>query len=534
MLDPQKASFANEVDVLQFLYDGLLKLDHQGNIQPGGADRWGVSPDGTQITFHIRDGLKRSEGTPILAEDYAYALRRAVDPRVKGKQYTAILYDIKGARDLDQLATQDPATLTDAQVEELFKNYGVTVPSPQVLVVTLDKPAAYWLYIATMWLTYPVDQHAVTSDPDTWWTKPENHVGNGPFVVSTISEGNKITYAANPLYWQGKPKLDRIETYYNPDNQVTLQAYQKGELDINANLAPEQVGQVERDAQLKNDLLRYPAAVTRAIAFNNSRRPFDDKNVRIAFSQAFDREGFVRDVLQGIGKPYTRWIPPGVPGAQPNQPGVPGTDPVAAVKTLVDNGYAAVDSTPDNPKVDCKKLGEMKLTYPSTPINHARSQFIAGNFVRVFGCPVTLDPIEATVFSALTKDVKTNPQISRQGWAQDFPHPQNWLSTYWVCGSFSRNYGYCNLKLDEILAQADATTNFEEAIKLYQQAEELMLSDVPAAFSNYDEYIYLARPYVLGPRDYPSSGDAAWPGQYGPVWEYDIDLASVPAGYPTQ
>lgn len=534
VLDPQKASYANEAEVLQMLYEGLVTLDSKGNIQPGGADTWQTSPDGTQIVFHIRDGLKRSDGTPITAGDYAYALRRAVDPRVVGKQYTAILYDIKGARELDQLAAQDPATLNSAQVDELFKNYGVAVQDPQTLVVTLAKPAAYWLYVASLWLTYPVDKRAVDADPESWWIKPANHVGNGPFVVQDIQEGSKIIYAANPNYWRGKPKLDRIETYYNPDNQITLQAYLNGELDMDANLTPEQLIQVENDPNLKEDYLRYPAAVTRAIAFNNSLRPFDDRNVRVAFSQALDREGFVRDVLKGIGKPYTRWIPPGVPGSQPDKPGVPGTDPVAAVRTLAENGYGAADSTADNPKVDCEKLGELKLTYPASPVNHARYQFIAGNFVRVFGCPVSLDPIDATVFAALTKDVRTNPQISRQGWVQDYPHPQSWLSTYWVCGAFSKNYGYCNLKLDEMLAKADATTNFEEAIKLYQEAEDLLISDVPAAFANYDEYIYLVRPYVVGPKNYPSPGDAAWPGQYGPVWEYDVDLSRVPANYPKQ
>jgi len=534
MLDPQKASYTNEIDVLQLLYEGLVTLDNKGNIQPGGADTWQISGDGTQIIFHIREGLKRSDKTPINAEDYAYALRRAVDPRVPAKQYTTLLYDIKGARALDELAAQNPAALNNAQIEELFKNYGVTAQDTQTLVVTLEKPAAYWLYIASLWLTHPVDRRAVERDPAAWWKRAENHVGNGPFVAKSIEDGSKIIYAANPNYWRGKPKLDRIETYYNADNQQTMQAYLNGELDINANLAPEQLVQIENDAQLKNELLRYPSALTRAIAFNNSVRPFDDRNVRRAFSQALDREAYVREILLGVGKPYTRWIPPGVPGALPEKPGVPTSDPVGAVQTLVENGYATADSTPANPKVDCQKLGELKFTYPDSPINQARYQFLANNFMRVFKCPIALAPVQATVFALLTKDVKTNPQISQQGWVQDYPHPQSWLSAYWRCGSFSKNYGYCNLKLDEMLTQADGATDLEQALKFYQDAEDLLLIDVPAAILNYDEYIYLARPYVRGPQNYPSPSDAAWPGQYGPVWEYEIDTTKVPANYPKE
>lgn len=533
-LDPQKASYVNEIEVLRLAYEGLSAVDNQGNLIPAAAESWDVSPDGTQITFHLRPNLERADGRPITAEDFVFALRRAIDPRVPGKQYTTVLYDIKGARALDALATQNPNALDPALVEQLMADYGVIAQDPQTLVVTLDKPASYWPYIASMPVTFPVDPRAVAADPDGWWKHAENHVGNGPFIIQTLDESRQITYAPNPNYWRGKPKLDRIETSYNPDQSATLQAYLDGALDINANLAPEQLTEVTNNPAVAADLIRYPAASTRAIAFNNSLRPFDDKNVRIAFSQAFDRKGYVREVLNGVGQPYTRWIPPGVPGAQPDVPGVPDTDQAAAVKTLVENGYGAADSTPENPKVDCVKLGELKITYPDSPQNHPRYQFIARNFESVFGCPVILEPVDAIAFAELTKDVRTNPQISRQGWAQDFPHPQNWLSTYWVCGAFSKNYGYCNLQLDELLARADAAPTLEEAITLYQEAENLLLADVPAAFANYDEYIYLAKPYVIGAREHTGPGDAAWPGQYGPVWEYWVDLSRVPADYPKE
>ena len=122
---------------------------------------------------------------------------------------------------------------------------------------------------------------------------------------------------------------------------------------------PEQLQEIEGTEALKSALVRYPAAWTTALAFNNSREPFDDKNVRAAFSAGFDHEGWAHDVNKGIVAPYTRWIPPGIPGAQPDKEGVPATDYEAAVKYLVDNGYAAADSTAEAPKVDCAKLGEL-------------------------------------------------------------------------------------------------------------------------------------------------------------------------------
>lgn len=533
MLDPQKSSFVNEIAALSLVYEGLGTIDADGEVHPAAADRFVVSSDGMSVTIHIRDGLKRADGTPITAKDFEYALKRAVDPRVPGKQYVSLLFDLKGAQ---ELAEMDPAKVSDADIEKAFANYGVQALDDSNLALTFKRPvASYWLYIASMPIFFPTDAKGVSKDPENWWKDPANHNGNGPFMFKTIdATTGKIVLVPNPNYWQGRAKLDRIEFSYNPDNAVTLKQYEDGLLDIDASLSPELVSTVISNTKIVSDFLRYPAAQTVALAFNNTRKPFDDRNVRIAFSQALDRHGFVRDVLDGVGIPYTRWIPPGVPGNQASEPGVPDSDPSAAVNTLVNNGYAAKDSTAEKPKVDCAKLGEIKFTYPDSPINQKRVEYIAANLQKVIGCPITPDPVAGTEFTSLTKDVRTNPQMSIQRWVQDYPHPQNWLTTYWSCGAFSRRYGYCNLFLDQLLAQADATADLEKAIPLYQQAEDMLIQDVPGAFFYNPENLQLVKPYVIGPKDNLSSQDAGWAGQYGPVWQYEIDLTQAPASYPKQ
>jgi oligopeptide transport system substrate-binding protein len=303
---------------------------------------------------------------------------------------------------------------------------------------------------------------------------------------------------------------------------------------MNANVVPEDVPTITGDAKLKGEFLRFPAAITNGWAYNETKKPFDSLAARQAFSAAFDREGYIRDVLKGVGKPYTRWIPPGVPGAQPDKPGVPAYDPKAAVKLLCDAGFCTADSTPDKPKVDCKKLGDIKMTYGATSVNHARFQFVAGNYARVFNCPVTLDPIDATVATAITKKVETNPMLTRAGWIQDYPHPQNWLSVYWTCPAFAQRYGYCNKDFDALTAKADQELDLQKALALYQQAEDILMQDVVSAFAYYSENIYLVKPWVIGPKDHTGSSDAEWAGEWGPVWTYDIDLSKVPASYPKQ
>ena len=523
VLDPQRAPLGTEVHLLKLVYEGLTTIDEKGNISGGGADKWTSSPDGLQMTFHLRDGLKRADGTAITARDYEYALRRALDPRITDKSNTFLLYDIKGAEEVDKL---DPAKTKPEDVDKALNNMGIKVTDDQNLVLTFKKPNGYWPAVAATLAAFPSDKKSVDRDPDNWWFRPDAHNGTGAFVVKSIEQNKRIILAPSPNYWRGKPKLDRLELAYFPGGKGMLDAYKKGDIDLATNLSADDLNVINADATLKSELMRAPTAVVYAIAFNAARKPFDDKNVRVAFAQAFDREGWLRETFKGIGKSYTRWLPPGVPGAQPDKPGVPKYDPKAAVQTLVNNGYAAKDSTADNPKVDCVKLGEIKLTYLASPTNQTRFGFLSANFAQVFGCPITLD-------STNQLPSKTKPQISLQGYMQDYPHPQNWLSMYWTCGNeFAVAFGYCNKELDALLDKADQERDPQKALALYQQAEDSLLKDVPAAFANYTENTSLIKPYILGLKDRVSAFDTEWAGEWGPVWTYDVDLSQVPASYP--
>jgi len=526
VLDPQRASFVNEFEILSLAYEGLVRVDAQGKVQPAAAEKYEFNADRSQLLLHLRPGLKRADGTALTANDFAAALRRTLDPCLGGRQYASTLYDIAGAQELSEL---DVDNSTPADLQKAQDAVGIDALDDQTLILSFNEPVGdQWLYIPSLPIFYPTDTKLAADHPNHWSEIAGNHNGNGPFVILTTDGAQYITLAANPNYWRGAPKLDRIEFSYNPDDRAQLEAYKKGELDINATVTAELVPQVLSDT-VKSDFYQYDSAQTYALAFNNTLKPFNDRIVRVAFSQAVDRAGFIKDELGGTASATTRWMPKSVLGAQPNKPGVPASDAQAAVKTLVENGYG----TPDG-KVDCAKLGDLKFTYPDSPSNHARVEYVATNLEQVFGCKIAREPIDALTFSLLVRDVKTNPQLSLQRWVEDFPHPYNWLSAYWTCGSFAKRYGYCNLALDDLLHRADTTTNSAQALGLYQQAEDLMIQDVPGAFLYNPYNLQMVKPYVRGPQENKSPRDGGWIGQWGPVWDYSIDLNAVPDTYPTQ
>lgn len=518
VLDPQRAPLGSEAHVLRLVYEGLTTLDARGNVASGAAERWTLSPDGLQMTFYLRDDVKRADGTPITARDFVFALKRALDPRLENRTNPILLYDIKGAAHVDQL---DPLTRPE-EVSKALNNVGIRATDDRTLVVTFQKPTGNWQSIASTLALFPTDAQSVERDPDNWWAHPEGHNGNGAFRVQSIEPYKRIVLVPNANYWRGKPALDRLELIYFSGGNGLLEAYRRGEIDLAANLTADEANAL--DATWQREVVRAPLPIVYLIVFNRTHKPFDDRNVRLALAYAFDREGWVRTMFQGVGKAYTRWLPPGIPGAQADSPGVPSFDPQAAVRTLVNNGYAAKDSTAENPKVDCAKLGTIKLTYLDSPVNAVRYTFLATNFTRVLGCPIALEPVN---------QLPARVPIAVHAYRHAYPHPRNWLSPLWTCNSkFAASFGYCNKDLDALLARADQERDAQKALALYQSAEALLLKDVPAAFANYLEGVSLIKPYVLGVREHTSAFDTEWAGEWGPVWLYNVDLTRVPASYP--
>jgi oligopeptide transport system substrate-binding protein len=244
VVDPQKSSFTNEIDILALVYEGLTRLDTNQETVPAAAESWEYNDDATQITFHLREGLKYSDGSLLTAENFRYAVERTCDPVTAG-EYQSILFEIVGCAEFAGLATNEdgePREYTPEAYDEARLGLGAKALDDRTLQLDLTNPAPYYHTIAYTWVFYPVKKEMVEKDPDNWWKSAENHIGNGPFTVTGIDEDQRWTFAANDNYWQGRPKLDGIEYVYVADPAVALEAYRADDLDIigvGATLLPE-------------------------------------------------------------------------------------------------------------------------------------------------------------------------------------------------------------------------------------------------------------------------------------------------------
>jgi oligopeptide transport system substrate-binding protein len=484
-MDPQDASVANEIGVLGLAYEGLTRLDKNLETVGAAAESWEYNADATGITFHLRDGLKYSDGSPLTAQDFVNAARRSLDPRGTIGDYQSTFFMIKGADAI--LGTAVPTD--EAKVPELFQQLGVSAPDEQTVTFELTQPTPYFHTLASLWVIYPAKQELIDSGGDIWFQDPANQVGNGPFKITTIDQSrNLIELQANENYWGGQPKLGTVQLMFIGDLSVALQAYQNDEIDITPP-DPNDAPTLRSDSVLSKEYIEPLGSCTESFELNNTKAPFDNKLIRQAFNVGFDRESFVRDALKDTSAKTVTWIPPGYPGYDGDDKRLD-FDAAKAKQLLSEAGFP-----------DGQGLPEIKISYNSNnPATQARVEYLIQMYQNTLGISLVPDPIEGQTLNGLRKDVTTAPPfVYGGGWCADYPDPQDWLSIFWHSSSqFAQNIGYKNPEFDALVEEADVTIDQAKRLELYAEAQRLLLDDAPYIIRSTSKSSFLVKPYVKG------------------------------------
>ncbi|HEX6034510.1 MAG TPA: peptide ABC transporter substrate-binding protein, partial [Anaerolineales bacterium] len=477
------------------------------------AQSWEYNEDATVLTFTLRDGLTYSDGSLLNAARFEYSFLRNIDPATAG-EYAAITDDILGAAEWrgctegcedEMAAVQESVKASHADGSECT---GYDDEACNTFTLTLKQPAPYFHTVASLWVGFPAKQELIEAGGETWWLDPANHVGNGPFVMDELEQGVRGVFSPNENYWRAVPAYT-LEYSYIVDLAVSFEAYRNGEFDI-VPLQAEDLATVQADPALNEQANIYPGSCTFALMFHQLKEPFTDPAVRHAFAYALDREAWVTDVLQGLGAPALTWIPPGFPGYQEGETRF-AFDPDLAMQTLTDAGYTVEGG-------QLMKDGTaipLEFTFGDTPRNRTRYEWLTAKYKEVLGLDIPLNPVEATTYTNLTKDVNTAPQFFILGWCADYPDPQNWLSVYWKTGAFGERIGFTNPEMDEIMTQADAELDAEKRADLYAQAQDMLVEGGYVAFMWNNVNTYLVQPWVKGL--VTTSMDSGWAGDNDPT-----------------
>jgi oligopeptide transport system substrate-binding protein len=444
------------------VFSGLVSFDPQLNLTPDLAENWDVSDDGMTYTFHLRENAKFHNGRAVTAQDFVYSLERAVSPELGSDTALTYLGDIVGIKEF-----------ASGQADHVE---GISALDEHTLQITIDAPKPYFLLKLTYPTAFVLDKENVKSGDD-WYRRPN---GTGVYRLTEWTSFERIIYEANQDFYLGAPSIPYIiVNLYTGDSQ---RLYETGDVDITGVYSVERF--TDPTEPLHNELRTGVSLCTGYVTFDSTQPPFDDANVRKAFSMAFDRQQYIDVVLNGNALPAHGIYPPGLPGFNIALQGLP-YDPAQARDLLKQSKYGE-----NLPPIVFTNAGIG--SYISADV-----AALADMWQKNLGVTITVENLEPNFYYDYIYS-NGHGQLLSGGWCADYPDPENFADVLFHTGSQQNNGGYSNPELDTLLEAARVEQDVTKRIAMYQQAEQIIVDDAAALFTVHWLSYELVKPYVQG------------------------------------
>ena len=469
-LDPQVVTGVPENKVINAIFEGLVIEGPTGtDTAPGVAERWETSADGLKWTFHLRADARWSNGDPVTAHDFLRSYQRILTPSLAA-EYASKLHHVVGAEDYNT------GKITD------FSQVGFKALDDRTLLITLRQRMPFLLEALKHYSWFPVhlptvEKFAGVTRKGSRWTRAENMVSNGAFVLSSWQPNQKIIVTRSPTYWdRANVKLDAIHYYPIESMETEERMFRTGQLHKTNELPIAKIDTYKRT---------YPTNYRQDIYYgtyfyrlNVTRPPLNDVRVRRALALAIDRELLVAQVTRGGQAPAYHFIP--ATEKFTSQARLRG-DLTEARRLLAAAGYPEGRGFP-----------KIELLYNTSENHRVIAEAIQQMWHRHLGVEIGLRNEEWKVY--LDSQDALNFDLCRAGWIADYTDP-NTFADMWVTGGGNNDTGFANAEYDRLLrASMDAQTD-EQRFAIYQQLEKILIDEMPVI----PIYFY-TRVYAISPK----------------------------------
>jgi oligopeptide transport system substrate-binding protein len=488
-IDPQLNSSVDGAIYAHHLFEGLMRWadDGEGNavLTEGQAESYDTvtNADGSvTYTFHMRDGIKWSDGKPVTAGDFVYSLRRLVTPETAADYNYIVDGIIVGATEA-LAGTAAPETIA------------VSAPDDSTLVITIVTVCPYFTELLAFPPLFPVRQDVIEANGDQWTFDPATYISNGPYTLTTWEHNSYILMEKNVNYYDYEklgPATLRWELM--DDANAMLTGFRSGELDFIEDMPVNEIPALLSSGDLH--VVDYIG--TYYVSFQVQNAPFDNPLVREAFTLAIDRQYIVDEITQTGQLPASGYVPSGIGDANAN-----GED-------FRTNGGDWYSVDPAEYQANCERARELlaEAGYPggvgfpvveylyNTSANHeAIAQALQEDWTRELGVTVTIANQDWGVFLETRKNGEY--QIARNGWIADFNDPISFIDM-WVTGGGNNDAQYNNPAFDALVAASRTETDPAKRMQLLHDAEKLMQDDFMLGPIYFYTQKYMLNPTVEG------------------------------------
>jgi oligopeptide transport system substrate-binding protein len=444
-VDPALVGDEENVELANLLYSGLVRLNAWYRVVPSGASGYSISTDHRHYTFHLRPDLRFSNGDPVRAQDYKFAIIRSLDAGVKSPTAPVYLLDIQGAGDF---LTGKAKTVS-----------GIKVINTHTLQITTRWPVPYFLMELTYPTSYALDEKAILKqgpiDNTSWYSSP---IGSGPYRLKSWIPNSRMVLVPNKYFAGPAPSVKEIVVSFGSPQGTGLDLYNF----VRLNLDVVNLGYDSTLIGLKGIREKKSLSID-GIYMNVKAAPFGDKRVRRALTMALDRNSLVAAALGHTVTPFGGYVPVGEAGYNAHLKLLP-YDVAKARLELKAAGFP-----------NGKGFPSTTLSYPASPALARLVAAVAQQWRKALHIHVDTKGLEQNAL--LTKQAQNSLPLYVSGWAADYPDPHDWLSLQWKSEAINNNIHYSNKAFDHDVAAADVTWDPRRQQQLYNAAQESLVQD---------------------------------------------------------
>lgn len=488
-LDPAYARNLEDIWAMNQLFNGLVQMDSGLRVKPCIANRWEISKNGHEYTFHLRDDIyfhdhplfENGKGRKVTAQDFVYSFFRIIDPDIASYGFSLLNNYI------------------DKSEKNSYK--GFVALNDSVLRIDINKPNNTFLSILTMQYFSVIPSEIAEHYGKDFRRNP---VGTGPFVFKMWSEGAKLILVKNENYFEYEgnehlPYLDAVSITFVKDRQLAFLDFVRHNYDFLSGIDESFKDQMlSGDGSIKSEYVqkfrmeKIPYIKTDYLGVLMDEKspvvkssPMKIKAVRQAISYGIDREKMVKYLRNNIGVPATAgFVPPGLPSFSKQLRGY-SYQPEKAAELLKTAGYP-----------EGKGLAPITITTP--PLYETLCEFIQHE-LNMLGIALQIEVVDEATFREMAAQSKIN--LFRKNWIGDYPDAENFLSVF-----YSKNFSpsgpnythYMNMKYDRLYEKALAEPTDSLRFILYRQMDQMIMDDSPVIPLYYDEAVRFIHNDVQG------------------------------------
>lgn len=473
-IDPGLSTDTTSGSIIDNVFENLTEITPDQELVPGAAASWQVSEDGLVYTFKLQDKAVWSNGDPVTAQDFEFAWKRMLDPKTASPRAN-LYYFIKGA---------EAFNTGQGKIEDV----GIKAIDDHTFEVTLERPVAYFLELINHYAFAPVNQKVVEANPDWALEAGESYVTNGPFTLSQWNHQSDYTLKKSPTYWdKDNVKLDQVNVKIIESEATASSEFQAGSIDFLGS----HYGSISLDSipifKDQGILNKKPISGIYWYKLNVTDPILSNINIRKALALAINRQALTENITQGNHLPALGLVPPTIPGFEEDRQYMKDAD-FDQAQAFLKQGLSELGLK--NP-ADL----QLKISINTSEAHSAIAQFIQETWSQQLGIQTEIDNTEWQVY--LDKIDSLDYQIGRMGWSGDYNDAASFLQMYLTADTPNNSTGWENEDFKAKMDQASEELDKEKRSQLLQEAEAIMMDQMPVIPIYYNEAIFVHKENVV-------------------------------------